>query len=104
MELSYHNYLHHCRDIGITINSNLSPSLHIHEITTKANQRANCILRCFVSGNIGLLVRAFVVYVRPMLENNSIIWSPYLKQDIMSDSLPKKASWIQRLVIHAAFG
>ena len=58
------------------------PSLHIQEITNKANQRANCILRCFVSGNIGLLVRAFVVYVRPMLENNSIIWLPHLKQDI----------------------
>ena len=44
---------------------------------------ANSILRCFVSGNVTLLVRAFVVDVRPVLEYNSIIWSPHLKQEIM---------------------
>jgi len=36
-----------------------------------------------MSGNVTLLVRAFVVYVRPVLEYNSITWSPHLKQDIM---------------------
>ena len=30
----------------------------------------------------GLLVRAFVTYVRPILEYNSIIWSPSLVRDI----------------------
>jgi len=41
------------------------------------------ILRCFVSGNISLLVRAFLVYVRPVLEYNSVVWSPHLIQDII---------------------
>jgi len=27
-------------------------------------------------------VRSFVVYVRPILEYNSVVWSPWLKQDI----------------------
>ena len=36
-----------------------------------------------MSGTVTLLVRAFVVYVRPVLEYNSITWSPHLKQDIM---------------------
>ena len=27
-------------------------------------------------------MRAFVVYVRPILEYNSVVWSPWLKQDI----------------------
>ena len=75
--------LPHCRDLGVTITSELSSALHIQQITTKAHQRANSILRCFVSGNVTLLVRAFVVYVRPVLEYNSIIWSPHLKQEIM---------------------
>jgi len=61
---------------------NLSSSHHIREITLKAHQRANHILRCFVSGDNKLLVKAFTVYVRPILEYNSIIWSPYLKKDI----------------------
>ena len=39
------------------------------------------IHRCFVSRNVNLLVRAFTVYVCPLLlEYNSVIWSPLLKQ------------------------
>ena len=75
--------LPHCRDFGVTITSDLSPSLHIQQITTKAHQRANSILRCFMSGNVTLLVRAFVAYVRFVVEYNSITWSPHLKQEIM---------------------
>ena len=40
------------------------------------------ILRCFVSQNVNLLVRVFVVYVRPLLEYNSSLWSPSLKRDV----------------------
>jgi len=28
------------------------------------------------------LTKAFITYVRPLLEYNSIIWSPYIKQDV----------------------
>ena len=55
---------------------------HINEIVAKAHQRANMIHRCFVSRNVELLTRAFVTYVRPLLEYNSVIWSPSLKRDI----------------------
>jgi len=65
------------KDLGITITTELSPSIHIEQISQKAQQRANSILRCFVSGDIKMLVCAFVVYVRPMLEYNSVIWSPH---------------------------
>ena len=37
----------HCKDLGITASSDLSPSQHIGEITAKAYRRANCILKCF---------------------------------------------------------
>ena len=40
------------------------------------------IHRCFVSQNASLLVRAFITYVRPLLEYNSVTWSPSLKRDI----------------------
>jgi len=74
-----------CRDLGLTITSDLSSSQHINEITFKAHKRANCILRCFASRGVSLLVRAFTVYVRPILEYNSVIWSPYLKKRNLSD-------------------
>ena len=70
------------RDLGITISSDLSPSQHISEIVLKAHQRSNHIIRCFVSGNTNSLVRAFCVYVRPLLEFNSVVWSPTLIKDI----------------------
>jgi len=61
---------------------NLSMSRHISEITTKAHQRANCILGSFTSGDEDLLIRAFIVYVRPIVEYSGIIWSPHSRHDI----------------------
>jgi len=72
----------YCRDLRVTITCNLSMSRHISEITTKAHQRANCI-RSFTSGDEDLLIHTFVVYVRPIVEYNSI-WSPHSKHDIDS--------------------
>jgi len=69
----------YCRDLGVIITSDLSSTQYITEIVSKAHQRANCILRSFTSGDIGLLLRAFIVYVRPIVEYNSIIWSPVIK-------------------------
>jgi len=45
--------------------SDLSCSLHIQQI---------CVC-CFMSGNVKLLLREFIVYVIPMLEYNSVTWS-----------------------------
>jgi len=70
-----------CRDLGILIQSDLKPSAHIHEIVTKAQKRINCILRSFISRDVNMLLRAYLVYVRPLLENNTIVWSPSLIQD-----------------------
>src|SRR5664279_5727136 len=71
-------------DLGIIISGNLSPRLHINSIVLKAHQRSNMILKCFISRNIAALQRAFTVYVRPLLEFNSVVWSPVLKCDIDS--------------------
>jgi len=65
--------IHVARDLGVTISKDLSPSQYINDIVRKWHQRANLIIRCFVSQNVNLLVRAFVVYVRPLLEYNSSV-------------------------------
>ena len=49
------------------------PATHINATIAKAYQRANAIHRAFVSRDISLLVRAFLVYVRPIVEYNSIM-------------------------------
>ena len=71
-----------CYDLGVTISSDLSSSLYINDIVSRAHQQANLIPKCFVSQNVNLLVRAFVTYVRPLLEYNSYVWSPSHKRDI----------------------
>ena len=48
-------------DLGITVTDDLKPRAHINSAVTKANHRANAILR-----NIDMLKRAFIVYVRPL--------------------------------------
>jgi len=60
----------------------LSPSTHICDIVAKAHHRANAIHRAFVCRDVRLLLRAYLVYVRPLVESNSVVWSPCLKQDI----------------------
>ena len=35
-----------------------------------------------MSCDVDMLTRAYLVYVRPLLEVNSVIWSPHNKQDI----------------------
>jgi len=55
-------------DLGINVTNYLSPSDHLCDIAAKAHKRASLIHRCFVSRNTDLLVRAFKVYVRSLLE------------------------------------
>ena len=70
------------RDLGVTVTQCLSPSLHVSNIVAKANQRAAAIYRAFTSRDITLLLRAFTTYVRPIVEHDSVVWSPYTVKDI----------------------
>ena len=81
------NTLYHCRDVvlpilnqmtdlGILIDDQLSFSPHIDTVCTKAKQRAALILNCFYSRNKYLLIRAFIAYVRSLLEYCCSVWSP----------------------------
>ena len=63
-------------DLGVSLDSDLSFSLHINAIVKSAHARANLILRCFVSRDTECLSRAFITYVRPLLKFCSPIWSP----------------------------
>ena len=55
---------------------------YISSITNRAYQRIGLIFRGFVSNNVNLLKRAYIVYVRPILEYCTCVWSPYLLEDI----------------------
>jgi len=60
-------------DLDIIVTNDLSPSHHIAAIVAQAHKRAGAILRAFSSRDTCLLMRAFLVYVSPIVEYNSII-------------------------------
>jgi len=59
-------------DLGVTVCDDLKTRTYINVIDDKAHHRANAILRCFVSKNINMPKRRFLVYVRPLLEYNMV--------------------------------
>ena len=72
----------HVKDLGIVIGDRLSYTVHISEITTKASQRVGILFRRFLTRDLNLLRRAFITYVRPILEYGTVLWSPTLKKYI----------------------
>jgi hypothetical protein len=70
------------KDLGITISADLSFSPHITQITKNAFARINLIFRAFTTRDINCLLKAYIAYVRPLVEYNTPVWSPFLVSDI----------------------
>ena len=71
-------YVTSCKDLGVTVCSSFNNSSHIANIVSIAGQRSQLLLRSFASRDLKILTRAFITYVRPILEYNSVIWSPII--------------------------
>ena len=65
------------RDLGILYDDNLCFYEYINDIVAKAFQRVNLLFRSFISGNASILVKAYITYVRPLLEYCTYIWSSF---------------------------
>ena len=63
-------------DLGVVMDSSLKFSQHCNKLCAKAGLRARQILRCFRCKCPVVLTKAFVIFVRPLLEYCSQIWSP----------------------------
>ena len=70
-------YVTEVRDLGVIVDPTLKFNIHINRIVAKAKSRSCLIRKCFISRNPELLMRAFTVYVRPLIEYACCIWSPY---------------------------
>ena len=66
------------------VTKDLSSSAHVNDVVSRAHKRTAAILRTFVSQDVNLLglMRAFITYVRPIVEYNSVVWSPSSAHDI----------------------
>ena len=74
------------RDLGVIVHSHLKFDIRINHIITRANRLANLIHKCFTSRDSFTLMRAFVTYVRPLLEYASCVWSPHSVSQIKTSS------------------
>ena len=77
-------------DLGVMIDNKLRFNRHILYFVAKAHQRANIILRCFITRDVGVLMKAFNTYVLPILDYCSPVWSPSYKCDV--ETIEKSAT------------
>jgi hypothetical protein len=79
---SFHNNLisatESTRDLGVEIDTDLSFDHHIIKVVVKASSRVSTLFRGFSSRDPESLRKAFVTYVRPILEYASNVWPPHL--------------------------
>jgi len=64
------------KDLGVIMDSEMRFNINLVNMITRAHQRASLIMRCFKSRDPVTLFRAFVVYVRPIVEYCAPVWSP----------------------------
>jgi len=55
------------KDLGVFVDSDLMFHSDIYKIVARTFIRSNLILKCFVSRDISTLMRAFTIYIRPIL-------------------------------------
>jgi hypothetical protein len=64
------------RDLGVLTDSSLKYVDHINHIRSKALRRVGLMFRCFQTRDASVLLKAYVTYVRPILEYATCVWSP----------------------------
>ena len=70
------------KDLGVIVDKHLTFTEHINSIIKKASTRSILIHKCFLSRDRNSLLKAYAVYVRPLVEYSSQIWSPHCKKYI----------------------
>ncbi|GMT12569.1 hypothetical protein PFISCL1PPCAC_3866, partial [Pristionchus fissidentatus] len=64
------------RDLGIHFSKNLNFGYHITQITRKTRSMCNLMLKSFHTNSPDILMKAYKIYIRPLLESSTVIWNP----------------------------
>ena len=70
------------KDLGIFVDSNMKWATHYNFIFHKASVKSFQILKTLKTKNIWTYIKIFTTYIRPQVEYNTQIWSPYLLKDV----------------------
>lgn len=83
------------KDIGVNFDEELKFSQHIAICVKKANQKLGLIRRSFDYMDRDMFLTLFKTLIRPTLEYASVIWSPFLKKDIVAlENVQRRATKI----------
>ena len=74
----------HTKYLGLTIDSKLSWSEHIRQITNKANSIKGFLQRNLHSCPISVKVSCYKSLIKPILEYACVVWDPYTQKDILA--------------------
>lgn len=77
-------YVESAVDLGITITPDLLFGEHCQSLAKAAKRSAFLTLRCFHSGRVAPLLRAYLTYVRPKLEYATQVFYPAHKRDLQA--------------------
>ena len=86
------------KDLGIVISDKFKFDTHIDSIVKKANKQLGIITKIFKSKSPSIIIPLYKTFVRPHLEYNSTIWSPYTKKNI------KKIEKVQKRMCNIIYG
>jgi hypothetical protein len=75
-------YVNQVTDLGILLSQSTKTSEQCEKVAKKALRVGSHIFRCFQTRSQKFLKDMFRVYVRPVVEYNAEIFSPYLLKDI----------------------
>jgi len=85
-------------DLGVVIDYRLTFYTHVRKNVVRASIKANLIHKCFISRDAFTLIRAFKVYVRPILQYASCTWSHHhilkLQQVETVKEIHQATSWV----------
>ena len=85
--------VNHAKYLGVVIDSNLSWSQHIKEISNKAND-----VKSFLQQNLhncppSLKANCYTSLIKPILESACVVWAPHTNKDMFSiESVQKRAT------------
>jgi len=64
------------RDLGVHVDMNLKFNRHVELNAAAARKKIGLLFKCFTTRDPNILLRAYVTYIRPMLEYASTVWNP----------------------------
>ena len=70
------------KDLGIMISTDLKFSHHCSMIASTASRTIGLFMKSFVNRGLDFMVKIWKIYLRPLLESNTQVWSPLYKKDI----------------------